>query len=405
MRILVISNLFPPVVRGGFEVECAAVVEHLSRSHEVLVLSSDLEISSAGPPAPGVRRELSFLTDDSRGALRAPLAALSSARTASGALSFEPELVYCWNASNLPQAAVRLLADRHLPFAFRVCDHSYGDLFTKDQFMRELLPAKRAPGRLLWSAGCRAVNGLPQLRLDPLLPLRAAISWNSEFIRATTSPPPFVEPVLERLLHPVPPHAGVYEAVVRNPAPEPEIAFLGRVTPYKGVDVAIRALALLREERGIAARLQVIGPEDGSHGAELRALAGSLGVGGAVEWAGQQSPEEAAGRLARAHVLIVPSVWDEPFGLVPIEGALAGVPVVAADVGGIGEGLHDEEHALLYDASDASAAAAALARTLLEPEATAARVQRAGARAREFRLDSYLEKQGRFVEDALAALA
>ncbi len=89
-----------------------------------------------------------------RGALCAPpWRRCRAPGTASGALSFEPELVYCWNASNLPQAAVRLLADRHLPFAFRVCDHSYGDLFTQDQFMRELLPAERAP------AGCSGAPG------------------------------------------------------------------------------------------------------------------------------------------------------------------------------------------------------------------------------------------------------
>ena len=62
--------------------------------------------------------------------------------------------------------------------------------------------------------------------------------------------------------------------------------------------------------------------------------------------------------------MIVPSVWEEPFPLVTIEGALARVPLVASDVGGIGEGMHDEEHALLFARADAAGAAAALARTL-----------------------------------------
>ena len=113
-----------------------------------------------------------------------------------------------------------------------------------------------------------------------------------------------------------------------------------------------------------------------------------------VRWRGQATPEQAAAELARAHALIVPSTWQEPFPLVTIEGALARVPLVASDVGGIGEGMHDEEHALLFAPGDAAAAAAALARTLREPQETAARVARAYERAQAFRLGPYLRGAG-----------
>ena len=164
----------------------------------------------------------------------------------------------------------------------------------------------------------------------------------------------------------MPRYGDVYAAVERAPAPVPEIAFLGRVTPYKGLGVAIEALALLRDGAHPDARLVVIGPEDPDYGAKMRGLAERLGVAGAVSWEGQRTPEQSAAILARAHALIVPSVWDEPFPLVTIEGALARVPLVASDVGGIGEGMHDEEHALLFDRGDAGGAAAALGRVLAE---------------------------------------
>jgi len=96
----------------------------------------------------------------------------------------------------------------------------------------------------------------------------------------------------------------------------------------------------------------------------------------------------------------VPSTWDEPFPLVTIEGALARVPLVAADVGGIAEGMHDGEHALLFPRGDATAAADALALTLQEPEETAARVERAHERAQAFRLGPYLDAQEAFVAEA-----
>ena len=185
-----------------------------------------------------------------------------------------------------------MLADSGVPVAFRVCEHWFGGLFTGDQFMRELLPAERGPARAAWSLGARALNHAPGLRLDPVAPFRAAISWNSDAIRRMVDTQPFIEPVLERVGHSVPRYGELYARVERDAgaaaATEPEIVFLGRVTPFKGVAVAIRALALLRTEMQIPAVLSVIGPEDSDHGAEMRRLAETRGGGGlgALPWAG-----------------------------------------------------------------------------------------------------------------------
>ena len=87
----------------------------------------------------------------------------------------------------------------------------------------------------------------------------------------------------------------------------------------------------------------------------MRQLAERLGVADAITLAmASARPSRRPRRWRRAHALIVPSTWDEPFPLVTIEGALARVPLVASDVGGIGEGMHDEEHALLFARGDAA---------------------------------------------------
>jgi glycosyltransferase involved in cell wall biosynthesis len=404
VRILLVSTFYPPVALGGYEVECAGVAERLAERHEVLVLTSS-EHRARAESDPRVRRELTLLSADSRGAVRAPAAALRATGAARRALDWKPDLIYAWNCSSIPQASVRVLADSRVPLAFRVCEHWFGGLFKNDQFLRELLPTRRRAARRPWAAGCRAVNRLPPLRLNPLAPVRAAISWNSETLERMVPTPRFVEPVLERIGHSVPRYGDLYEQVSRAPAAEPEIVFLGRVTPYKGLGVAIEALAMLRAGARPSARLVVIGPEDPAYGAEMRSLAEGLGVGTAISWLGQRTPEQSAAALAAAHALIVPSVWQEPFPLVTIEAALARVPIVASDVGGIGEGMHDEEHALLFARGDASAAAAALERVLGEPEATAARVLRARERAEDFRIGPYLDAQEAFVLDAHAALS
>ncbi len=60
LRILVLSNLYPPAVIGGYEIECDTVVTHLRESHEVLVLTSRMDRRSVAPER-GVSRTLPFL--------------------------------------------------------------------------------------------------------------------------------------------------------------------------------------------------------------------------------------------------------------------------------------------------------------------------------------------------------
>ncbi len=415
MRILVVSTLYPPFAIGGYELECAAVAEYLAERHDVLVLTSAAPRTGGRHPNPGaqpsgaarvsqIRRDLALLTPDERGALRAPFASLRAVRAARRALDWNPDLIYAWNGASIPQATLRVLADSGVPLAFRVCEHWFGGLFVRDQFLRELLPADRGLTHAVWAGGARALNRLPSLRLDPTAPTRTAISWNSEALRRMVQIPPFLETVLERTEHAVPPYGDLYAAVERRPSEEPEIAFVGRITPYKGVAIAIEALALLRSHHDISAKLVLAGPQEEAHVRELRLLAERLGVTGAVQWRGALAPAEIAGLLAETSAMIVPSIWDEPLGLVAIEGALARVPLIASDVGGIGEAMHDEEHALLFPRGDAEEAAAALARTIRNAGETAARVQRAYARAQSFRLGPYLERQEGFVAAALNAL-
>lgn len=404
MRILVVSSLYPPVAVGGYEVECSAVVEHLREDHEVVVLTSGRERRDA-PSEIGVRRELPWLAENEFGALTAPAAAVAAASRARRALETSPDLVYVWNGSGVPHAAIRVIADSGTPLAFRVCEHWFGRLFTGDQFLRELRPAKRGPPRAGWAAICRAWNLLPALRLDPTARFPAAVSWNGEAVRRIGGLPPAVIPALERVHHSVPRHGAEYAAIVRDPSPEPEILYIGRVTPAKGVEVAIRALAALRETEGISARLVVAGPVDRGYGSTLRRIAASLAIEDRIDWTGQLPPERVAGLLSRASALIVPSVWEEPFPLVTIEGAFARVPLVASDVGGIGEGMRDIEHALLFPPGDHLAASAALARVITEQGETAERVARARDRALDFQLDPYLRAQADFVEEAYQVLS
>ena len=194
-----------------------------------------------------MRRELTRLTPDARGALRAPAALAASRALARDALAWQPDLVYVWNGSSIPQAALRVLADSGVPVAFRVCEHWFGGIFSRDQFMRELLPGRRSPARAAWALGCRAVNALPQLRLDAATRRCAPRSRGTPrrsggWCRRSRSSSRCSSASVIRC----PATATCTRASCGIRRREPEIVFLGRVTPYKGLSVAIEALALLR---------------------------------------------------------------------------------------------------------------------------------------------------------------
>jgi glycogen synthase len=114
-----------------------------------------------------------------------------------------------------------------------------------------------------------------------------------------------------------------------------DIVFVGRLVSDKGCDLAIEALAQMKE-MGLESSLTVIG--DGPDRTRLETLAFTLGVGKQVTFAGYLGVQRAS-VVARHTVLVVPSRWAEPFGLVALEGIAAGCAIVATSGGGLGEAV------------------------------------------------------------------
>ena len=161
------------------------------------------------------------------------------------------------------------------------------------------------------------------------------------------------------------------------PDERPAVALVGRVSEWKGQDVLLHALsAIPLVERGAVALIA----GDSAPGAEelgrrLELLAGRLGVAERVRWLGFRPDVDDV--WAAADVAVVPSTRPEPLGLVAMEAAAAGVPVVAAAHGGVAEVVCDGETGLLVPPGDAPALAAAV-RVLADDPDLAARMGRAG---------------------------
>jgi glycogen(starch) synthase len=114
-----------------------------------------------------------------------------------------------------------------------------------------------------------------------------------------------------------------------------DIVFLGRLVSDKGCDLALQALALLKAE-GLSASLSIIG--DGPELPALQRLTEDLGLLDQVTFLG--SIREGRGQeVARHKIMVIPSRWAEPFGLVALEGLAAGCVVVAFSGGGLAEAI------------------------------------------------------------------
>ncbi len=112
-----------------------------------------------------------------------------------------------------------------------------------------------------------------------------------------------------------------------------ELIFVGRLVSDKGADVLLRALGVLK----IPANLTIIGrgPEEEN----LRALVRELSLDQSVTFAGEKVGRELAELMNRHQVIVIPSRWPEPFGIVALEGIACGCVGVGSEQGGLSEAI------------------------------------------------------------------
>jgi glycosyltransferase involved in cell wall biosynthesis len=158
------------------------------------------------------------------------------------------------------------------------------------------------------------------------------------------------------------------EAAPAGPAAGPLVGIVGRISPWKGQHVFLRAAAEVHR-RFPPARFQIIGSalfSEQAYEQEVRTLCTQLGLDGVVEFTGFRS--DVPDLIGRLDVLVHASTTGEPFGQVVIEGMAAAKPVVATNGGGVPEIVQDGGTGLLVPMGDPAAMADAIARLLADPD-------------------------------------
>ncbi|WP_111768502.1 glycosyltransferase family 4 protein [Nakamurella deserti] len=318
MRILVITDRYPPDATGGYERSCADVVRHWrTAGHRVTVLTT----GTAGGDDGGGEDVLRILpgVDEPAGAAAAVRAVLRDTR---------PEVVSAWNLARVPVAEVLgPVAAAAVPVVLVVCD-GWLDAAPAD------VPAVAAGSRVVYvSDHLRSASSRPSWApaVDAVVP--SGIDTDVFTLR----------PVTDRSW-------------------SGRLLYVGRMSPAKGAQDAVAALADLDADT----TLHIVGSGTPGQWAAITALSDGLGVTDRIEIStGDRDVARAA--YDGADVVLFPSRWAEPFGLVPLEAMARGVPVVATGTGGSVTYLRDGGNALLVPPADPAGLAAAVRRLAADP--------------------------------------
>ncbi len=159
----------------------------------------------------------------------------------------------------------------------------------------------------------------------------------------------------------------------------PLVGMFGRISPWKGQDIFLRAIARVPGVNAVIAGGALFGEEQ--HERDLRQLTLDLGIEDRVTFAGHIS--DVATLMSACDVVAHCSTAPEPFGRVIVESMLAGTPVIASDAGGAREIVKHDETGQLTPMSDVPALAAAIRRYLEDPNWSKTIATQARAHAEE----------------------
>ena len=380
MRVLTLIHLYPPHHLGGYEVACQGAMERFAADgHDVLVLcaswrSDDVEETPA-PPRLEVRRQLEGWWDWSswsptRPRLRERIAIERNNQKAlvRAVEDFRPDVASVWNLSMTTWATATLLERRKIPIVLTFLDDWITYSFVFDAWTRMF--ERRHWARPLGSAVGLETH-LPAFR-DASANVASRMIGDSIEAKGRWK---FPDAAL------VPIGVDTRDFPLSGPDDRPwrwRLMYSGRVVTAKGVPTLIRALAEMPDE----VTVDVVGHAHPRDLEAMRSVARDLGVEGRITFGRAASRAELRARYRAADLVVFPSEWEEPFGIVPLEAMACAVPVIATGTGGSGEYLVDGENCLLFEPGNATALAGA-ARRVAEDAELRGRIVSGGSRTAE----------------------
>lgn len=360
MRILVISNFYPPYYKGGYELACQEMVEAFkARGHQMKVLTSTYGVDS-----PQINGDVYRWFRMGRGSISWISDCFFFRRLLR---SFKPDLIYVWNLRGISASFVFLAQRMKFAISYFVFDHWLAEPVWEDDFWDWLWHHRskhfiiRAIKAILSPFG-QMLGLIPSGELD----LRH-VQFASEYLRGLVLKAGKTIENCEVIPWGINIKIFPFREISSGPN---RLLYVGQIISHKGIHTAIEAMRILIARYGLSnLTLTLVGGQSGSGGyeAQIHQLVNSYGLKENVHFAGFTSREYLPKVYSEHDILVFPSVWDEPFGIVLLEAMACGLAVVSTATGGNKEFLIDGENCLIFPPNDYEALSNRINRLISDP--------------------------------------
>ena len=368
MKILILSNYFPPHFIGGYELGCFDVVQGLkARGHEVAVLTSNHGIAGQDKSDQVYRLLETDLALKIAGSSKDLFKLYKKESTNQRAFKrvcdeFSPDVLYVWNAKHISISLALKAQERGIAVCYFVSDYWLNQWESDALYALNLHSPQRAHRRLIRKAVVGSLN------LTGLLPRGSLNLSHVQFASGHLKQQALAanRPVSNSDVI----HWGVdvnqFQQNGNHDHPA-RLLYVGQLTELKGVHTAVEALKIIVEQPSQrSTMLTIVGGPD--YESRVHRLVYSLGLEKNVQFTGL-IPRGKLPSVYQAHdILLFPSIWEEPFSLTLLEAMASSLAVVGTTTGGSSEILRDEVNALIFPKEDPEACAEQVLRLLKSTE-------------------------------------
>ena len=366
MRILLISNLYPPHYIGGYEIGCKFIADGLSqKGHNVFILTSKYGVGKK-KIEDNIFRILNYVGDDGNNLFvrrynhirTAILGRLNYLITNNTIKLLKPDLVFVGNLLNISIFPVKAVQSRKVPIVYHLSDYSLEE-FINDN-ISEKKPIKRFYRNTIY--GFMKFNDFD---FTHIITISEAVK--KRFVRIG---------FLEENVSVIPLPRGFNPALIAKEGLQHssskdrkiKLLYVGRISEEKGIHIAIKSVENLVNQHRIGnLSLEIIGSGDINYNKYLYSLIESVDLTTFVKFKGPISYDEVLMKYRNYDMLLVPSIWEEPFGLIIVEAMSQGLPVIATKTGGIPEIIEDGKNGLLVPTGDSVRMAEAIKKLVDDP--------------------------------------
>ncbi len=337
MKILIITNYYPPYSKGGYEISCKDTCDYLGKEHEVFILcgkygTKDTNVYNANSFFPGeVMRILEYIDYSSSDYLQKSKVEFRNLKKTSKLIeAIKPDLIYIWNQQSLSIAPSIAAEKSGIPIVYDFGDFWYRNYLSDSinskikKFVKAICPYM-VSGKISWKRVISVSNWMGKVLADEIKPLRLSVIPRGVDMNNIQD--------------------------VQKNDKSLSLIFSGRLDEKKGLHICIDAVKVLRDNYPeLSFHLNVFGAGDEGYVAQCLNKVIDHKLEEYITFNGKS--ENISNEYAKSHILLMPTMATETFGRVVIEAMAHEVIVISSNRYGPSEIIEDGVDGFLIDPLD-----------------------------------------------------